>query len=77
MRRVSQVLLVAGAVLGGSVAIAMIGHVGVSGASWLVNVALGKLTLVGAGALLAGGAVTGRIARRQAARRLAAPPVEQ
>jgi hypothetical protein len=36
-----------------------------------VNVALAKLTLVAAGGLFAGGAVTGRIVRRHEQRRLA------
>jgi hypothetical protein len=71
MRRISQLLMIAGAVLGGSVAVAMLTHLGVPGASWLVNVALAKLTLVAAGGLFAGGAMTGRIARRQEQRRLA------
>jgi hypothetical protein len=71
MRHISQLLMIAGAVLGGSVAVAMLAHLGVPGASWLVNVALAKLTLVAAGGLFAGGAVTGRIVRRQEQRRLA------
>jgi len=40
MRRISRLLMIAGAVLGGSVALAMIAHLGAPGASWLVNVAL-------------------------------------
>ena len=74
MRRFSQLLMIAGACLGGLVGLAMFAHVGAPGASWLVNVALAKLTLVAGGGLLVGGAVTGRIARRQEQRRLPSPP---
>jgi len=66
--------MIAGAVLGGSVAVTMFAHLGLPGASWLVNVALAKLTLIAAGGLFAGGAVAGRIAHRQEQRRLASPP---
>ncbi len=74
MRRISQLLMIGGALLGGSVAVAMLAHLGMPGASWLVNVALAKLTLIAAGGLFTGGAVTGRIARRQEQRQLASPP---
>ena len=70
MRRISRILMISGVLLGGSVGIAMLAHLGMPGASWLVKVALAKLTLVAAGGLLAGGAVTGRIARRQEQRQL-------
>jgi len=76
MRRISRLLMIAGALLGGSVAVAVFAHLGVPGASWLVNVALAKLTLIAAGGLLAGGAVTGRIALRREQRQLASPPAE-
>jgi hypothetical protein len=75
MRRVSQLLMIAGALLGSSVAFAMFAHRGAPGASWLMNVALAKLTLVAAGALLASGAVTGRIARRAERHKLPPPAV--
>lgn len=74
MRGISRLLMITGALLGGSVAVAMLAHLGAPGASWLVNVALAKLTLVAAGGLLAGGAVTGRIARRREQRQLPPPP---
>lgn len=74
MRHLSQLLMIAGTLLGGSVALMMFAHLGLPGASWLVNVALAKLTLVAAGGLFAGGAVAGRIAGRQEQRRLASPP---
>jgi hypothetical protein len=48
----------------------MIGHVGFTGAPWLINVALAKLGLLAAGGLLTGGAVAGRIARRREQRLL-------
>ena len=74
MRGLSRLLLAAGLVLGGAVALAMVAHIGLPGASWLLNVAVAKLTLIGAGGLLAGGAITGRLAKRQEQRELAAPP---
>ncbi len=52
-----------GAAVGGAVAVAMFAHVGIAGASWLVNVALAKLGLVASGGLMAGGAVTVRVAK--------------
>ncbi|HEY0997855.1 MAG TPA: hypothetical protein VGD77_17830 [Gemmatimonadaceae bacterium] len=74
MRRVSQLLMSAGALLGAGVAAAMAAHLGAPGASWIINVALAKLTLVAAGGLLASGAMVGRMARRRALRELHAPP---
>ncbi len=53
-----------GAAVGGAVAVAMFAHVGIAGAPWLVNVALAKLGLVASGGLMAGGAVTVRVAKR-------------
>jgi len=45
-------------------------HLGVAGVPWLVNVALAKLGLVGAGGLMAGGAVSIRLAGRKEQRQL-------
>ena len=64
MKRFGQFLMALGAGVGVAVAIAMFAHLGVNGASWLVNVALAKLGLVAAGGLMAGGAVSVRIANR-------------
>jgi hypothetical protein len=40
-------------------------HLGIAGVPWLVNVALAKLGFVAALGLLGGGAVAGRMARRE------------
>jgi hypothetical protein len=45
-------------------------HLGLAGVPWLVNVALAKLGFIAALGLLGGGAVTGRLARRQEVERL-------
>ena len=45
-------------------------HLGLTGVPWLVNVALAKLGLVAALGLLGGGAVAGRIARREEMNRI-------
>ena len=45
-------------------------HLGLAGVPWLVNVALAKLGFIAALGLLGGGAVTGRLARRQELERL-------
>ena len=71
MRRFGQVLMAIGALLGAGVAVAMATDFGLAGAPWLVNVALSKLTLIGAGGLMAGGAMSVRLAKRQEQRRLA------
>jgi hypothetical protein len=54
-----------GAAVGAAVAIALLAHVGVAGAPWLINVALAKLGLVASGGLMAGGAATVRLAARR------------
>jgi membrane protein required for beta-lactamase induction len=74
MRRLGQFLMVLGALVGVFVALGMLTGRGFPGASWLVNVALAKLTLIGAGGLMAGGAVSVRLANRQEQRRLASRP---
>ena len=64
MRGLGKVMIAFGAAVGGAVAVAMFAHVGIAGAPWLVNVALAKLGLVASGGLMAGGAVTVRVAKR-------------
>lgn len=70
MRRLGQALMTLGALVGTGVAVAMLGHAGIAGAPWLVNVALAKLGLVASGSLMAGGAATVRLAKRRDQRRL-------
>ena len=74
MKRFGQVLMWAGASIGVAVALATATHVGLAGVPWLVNVAFAKLAFIGAGGLMAGGAVVRRLALRQEARRLRSPP---
>jgi hypothetical protein len=64
MKGLGKVMIAFGAAVGGAVAVAMFAHVGIAGAPWLVNVALAKLGLVASGGLMAGGAVTVRLAKR-------------
>ena len=70
MRRIGQLLMALGAAVGIVVALAMVAHLGVVGVPWLVNVALAKLGLVAAGGLMAGGAVSVRLAQRHEQRQL-------
>jgi len=70
MRRFGEFLMALGAVVGVAVAIAMFAHLGIAGVSWLVNVALAKLALVASIGLMAGGAVSVRLANREEQRRL-------
>jgi hypothetical protein len=65
MRRFGQMLLGLGAAVGAGVAVAIVMHTGLPGASWLANVALAKLALVASGGLMAGGAMSLRLARRR------------
>ncbi|HEV7387148.1 MAG TPA: hypothetical protein VGN73_00920 [Gemmatimonadaceae bacterium] len=69
MRRLGEVLLILGAALGVLVAVAMVAHLG-PGNSWLINVALAKLTLVAAGGLMGGGAVMIRLDNRERSKQL-------
>jgi hypothetical protein len=57
--------MVLGAGVGVIVGLAMLAHIGVARAPWLVNVALAKLGLVASGGLMAGGAATVRLAQRR------------
>ncbi|MGH7650261.1 MAG: hypothetical protein ACREMS_00310 [Gemmatimonadaceae bacterium] len=50
--------------------VAIFFHLGIAGVPWIVNVALAKLGLVAALGILGGGAVTGRLARREETQRL-------
>ena len=70
MRRIANVLLALGLVVGAVDAGAILFHIGLAGVPWVVNVALAKLGFVAALGLLGGGAVTGRLARRDEAQRL-------
>lgn len=70
MRRIGELLMALGVGVGLVLAFLVVGDFGVAGASWLVNVALAKLGFIAAGGLIAGGAVSIRIAKRQEQRRL-------
>ena len=74
MKHVARLLMWTGAMVGVADACAIAVHLGVAGAPWIVNVALAKLAFIGAGGLMAGGAVVGRLAARRDARRLEPPP---
>ena len=65
MRAFGKFLMGLGAATGVAVAITAFGHFGVAGAPWLVNVALAKLGFVASTGLMAGGAVSVRLARRR------------
>jgi hypothetical protein len=65
MRRFGQFLLGLGATVGAGIAVAIFLHAGLAGAPWLVNVALAKLGLVASCGLMAGGAVSLRLAKRR------------
>jgi hypothetical protein len=70
MRRFGQFLMWLGVGVGGVVAIAIAGHLGVAGVSWIVNVGLAKLGLIASGVLIAGGATSVRLANRDEQRKL-------
>lgn len=74
MHRLGMLLRVIGAVLGAAIFAAIGIHWGWAGAPWLINVALAKLGLIGAGGLMAAGVVAERLSRREDARRLPPPP---
>jgi hypothetical protein len=65
MRRFGQFLMGLGAAVGTAFALAMLAHVGWNGVPWFINVALAKFGLATAGGLMAGGAVSIRIANRR------------
>ena len=70
MRRFGELLMALGVGVGLLVALLIVAHFQFPGASWLVNVALAKLGFIAAGSLIAGGAVSVRIAKRQDQQRL-------
>ena len=61
--------MILGATLGVLVGLAMVAHLG-PGNSWLINVALAKLTLIAAGGLMGGGAVAIRLDNRERSKQL-------
>jgi hypothetical protein len=65
MKRLGNVLLGLGAAVGIGSGAAILAHAGLAGVPWLVNVALAKLGLVASGGLMAGGAVSLRLAKRR------------
>ena len=70
MRRIANMLMALGLAVGVIDAGAIFFHLGLAGVPWIVNVALAKLGFIAALGLLGGGAVAGRISRRQEADRL-------
>ena len=65
MRRLGQLLMGLGLVLGGAVGLAVLLNLSLPGVSWIVAVGLAKLTLIAAGGLMAGGAFAVRLAHRR------------
>jgi hypothetical protein len=65
MKRLGKVLLSLGVTVGVGVGVAILTHTGLAGVPWLVDVALAKLGLVASGGLMAGGAVSLRLAKRR------------
>jgi hypothetical protein len=57
--------MILGALLGGAVGLGMLVGLSIPGVSWIVAVALAKLSLVASGGLMAGGAVLQRLAARR------------
>lgn len=74
MKRLGAILMILGAMLGCAVFVAIGTHFGYPGAGWFVNVALAKLTLLGAAGLMGGGAVLQRVARRKDVKQLGSGP---
>jgi hypothetical protein len=70
VRRIATLLMGLGLAVGAIDAGAIFFHLGLAGVPWLVNVALAKLGFVAALGLLGGGAVAGRIARREEVKRI-------
>jgi hypothetical protein len=65
VRRLATLLMGLGLAVGVMDAGAIFFHLGLAAVPWLVNVALAKLGFIAALGLLGGGAVAGRIARRE------------
>lgn len=76
MHRFGQWLMGLGVAVGVIVGLAMFAHFGLAGVPWLVNVALAKLGLIAAAGLMAGGAVSIRIARRHDERQLGSRSID-
>ena len=75
MKRLGQLLMLLGLIVGSIVGLAMIAHVSVGGLPFLVAIGLAKLTLGASAGLMTGGAVLVRISKRhEEAPRLPAPP---
>ena len=70
MRGIGKFLLWLGAVVGGATGLALLGHAGLAGVPWLVNVGLAKLGILTSLGLMGGGAVGLRLANRRQAERL-------
>jgi hypothetical protein len=65
MKRIGTALIGLGAAVGAAVGLAILVHIGLPGVPWIVNVALAKLGLAASGGLMAGGAVSLRLAKRR------------
>jgi hypothetical protein len=74
MNRLGTILMAMGVGLGIALFLAVGAHVGYPGAGWFLNVALAKLTLLGAFGLMGGGAVLKRVALRDELKRLGSRP---
>ncbi|MGH7602871.1 MAG: hypothetical protein ACRENK_02615 [Gemmatimonadaceae bacterium] len=70
MRRIADVMMALGLAVGVVDGGAIFFHLGLAGVPWLVNVALAKLGFIAALGLLGGGAVAGRLSRRQDVNRI-------
>ena len=77
MRRLATLLLGLGLAVGTIDAGAIVFHLGIAGVPWLINVALAKLGFIAALGLLGGGAVAGRIARREEVNRIGSSDAPQ
>ena len=65
MRKLRQLLMVLGAIVGVAVGLGIVFGVALPGVSWIVGIGLAKLSLVASGGLMAGGAVLQRLAHRR------------
>lgn len=65
MRRLGQLLMGLGVVVGGGVGLAMLLHVTLPGVSWLMALGIAKLTLAASVGLLGAGAFMQRLANRR------------
>jgi hypothetical protein len=77
MRRLGNLLLTLGALMGGAVGVGLLLGISLPGVPWLIAVGLVKLALLGSGGLMATGAVLQRLSRRSEDRaRLSRPSDE-